>query len=260
MEYGAYVPLVAYVVSCVGCALGLVCTIRARVGTRISRNIWLVISAVSIGGTGIWGMHFVGMLGVTVHGSVVRWDVPRTILSLVVAVAVVGVGMFHVGYGAPRPRTLITAGLITGSGVAIMHYTGMAAMRVQGTIEYNLRIVALSVLIAVVAATAALWITQNVRRPLAAAGAVPIMGLAVSGMHYTGMAATTIVPNGNPVTTGAPTADFIIPLMIGIIGSAILTLFIVALSPSAEEVLEDAQCRDLELGLGRSAVPEAGMP
>src|ERR671925_569143 len=134
MEYGAYVPMIAYLVSCVGCALGLVCTIRARVGTRASRNFWLVLSAVSIGGTGIWGMHFIGMLGVTVHGSDVRWDVPLTILSLVVAVGVVGFGMFQVGYGPPRPRTLITAGLITGSGVAIMHYTGMAAMRVHGTI------------------------------------------------------------------------------------------------------------------------------
>ncbi len=258
MEYGAYVPVIAYVVSCVGCALGLVCTIRARVGTRVSRNIWLAMSAVSIGGTGIWGMHFIGMLGVTVHGSVVRWDVPLTILSLVVAIGVVGVGMFQVGYGPPRPRTLLTAGLITGSGVAIMHYTGMAAMRVQGTIEYNLGIVALSVLIAVVAATAALWITQHVRGPLAAAAAVPIMGLAVSGMHYTGMAATTVVLNGNPVATGAYASDFIIPLMIGIIGSAILTLFIVVLSPSEEEVLEDAQCRDLQLRLDRSAVSEAG--
>lgn len=258
MEYGTYVPLIAYAVSCAGCALGLVCTVRARVGSRASRNFWLVMSAVSIGGTGIWGMHFVGMLGVTVHGSVVRWDVPLTIASLVVAVGVVGLGMFLVGYGAQRLRTLLIAGLITGSGVAIMHYAGMAAMRVQGTIEYNLVIVALSVVVAVVAASAALWITQNVHRPLAAAAAVPIMGLAVSGMHYTGMAATTVVLNGNPVTTGAPAADFIIPLMIGIIGSAVLMLFIVAMSPSEEEVLEDAQCRDLELRLARSTIPEIG--
>jgi NO-binding membrane sensor protein with MHYT domain len=258
MDHGAYVPLLAYVVSCVGCMLGLVCTIRARVGTRATRNLWLVMSAVSIGGTGIWGMHFIGMLGVTVHGSVVRWNVPLTILSLVIVLGVVGFGMFLVGYGSPRPRTLITAGLVTGSGVAIMHYLGMAAMRVQGTIEYDLRIVALSVVIAVVAALAALWITQHVRRPLAVAAAVPIMGLAVFGMHYTGMAATTVVLNGDPVPAGANAADFIIPLMIGIIGSAILTVFVVALSPSEAEVLEDAQCRDLELRLTRSALPEGG--
>lgn len=248
--------MIAYVVSCVGCALGLVCTIRARVESRASRNLWLVMSALSIGGTGIWGMHFVAMLGVTVHGSVVRWDVLLTILSLVLAIGVTGGGMFLVGYGPRRPLTLLAAGLITGSGVAIMHYMGMAAMRLQGTIHYDLSIVALSVVIAVVAATAALWITQHVRRPLAATAAVPIMGLAVSGMHYTGMAASTVVLNGSPVPLGADAADFIIPLMIGIIGSAMLILFIVALSPSEEEVLEDAQCRDLQLRLGRSAVPE----
>jgi NO-binding membrane sensor protein with MHYT domain len=216
------------------------------------------MSAVSIGGTGIWGMHFVAMLGVTVHGSVVRWDVPLTILSLVVAIGVVGGGMFLVGYGPPRSLTLLTAGLVTGSGVAIMHYLGMAAMRVQGRIDYDLRIVALSVVIAVVAASAALWIVQHVRGPLAATAAVPIMGLAVSGMHYTGMAASTVVLTGDPVPAGADAADFIMPLMIGIIGSALLTLFIVALSPSEDEVLEDAQCRDLELNLSRSAVPEGG--
>src|SRR6266536_2245901 len=119
MDHGAYVPVIAYLVSCMGCALGLVCTIRARIGTRAWRNFWLVMSAVSIGGTGIWGMHFVGMLGVTVHGSVVRWDVSLTILSLVVAIGVVGGGMFLVGYGPRRSLTLLTAGLITGSGVAI---------------------------------------------------------------------------------------------------------------------------------------------
>jgi len=258
MDHGAYVPVIAYLVSCMGCGLGLVCTIRARIGTRAWRNFWLVMSAVSIGGTGIWGMHFVGMLGVTVHGSVVRWDVPLTILSLVLAIGVVGGGMFLVGYGSRRPLTLLTAGLITGSGVATMHYLGMAAMRVQGTIEYNVRIVALSVVIAVVAASAALWIVQHVRRALAATAAVPIMGLAVSGMHYTGMAATTVTVNGNPVPAGASAADFIIPLMIGIIGSAMLTMFIVALAASEDEVLEDAQCRDLELNLSRSAVPEGG--
>jgi NO-binding membrane sensor protein with MHYT domain len=212
---------------------------------------------VSIGGTGIWGMHFVAMLGVTVHGSVVKWDVPLTILSLVVSIGVVGGGMFLVGYGPRRPLILLTAGLITGSGVAIMHYLGMAAMRVQGTIDYDLDIVALSVVIAVVAASAALWIVQNVRRPVAAAAAVPIMGLAVSGMHYTGMAASTVVLNGSPVSTGADAAEFIIPLMIGIIGIALLTLFIVVLSPSEDEMLEDAQCRDLELRLSRTAVPES---
>jgi NO-binding membrane sensor protein with MHYT domain len=258
MVHGTYVPVIAYLVSCVGCALGLVCTIRARIGTRAWRNFWLVMSAVSIGGTGIWGMHFVAMLGVTVHGSVLRWDVPLTILSLVVAIGVVGGGMFLVGYGPRRSLTLLTAGLVTGSGVAIMHYLGMAAMRVQGRIEYNVRIVALSVVIAVVAASAALWIVQHVRGPLAATAAVPIMGLAVSGMHYTGMSASTVVLTGDPVPAGAGAADFIMPLMIGIIGSALLTLFIVALSPSEDEVLEDAQCRDLELNLSRSAVPEGG--
>ncbi|MCO6009455.1 hypothetical protein NE236_31240 [Actinoallomurus purpureus] len=240
MENGTYIPLIAYLISCLGCGLGLVCTTQARVGTRASRNFWLALSAVSIGGTGIWGMHFTGMLGVTVHGSLVRWDVPLTAASLLIAVAIVGVGVFLVGYGAPGPRTLLLAGLITGCGVAAMHYTGMAAMRMQGSTRYSVPLVVLSVVIAVGAATAALWITKNVRRKLAMAAAVPIMGLAVCGMHYTGMAATSVALNANaPMPVGAETLTLFWPLTIWIIILPIIILMALVMLPSGEEVLEN---------------------
>lgn len=237
MEYGMQIPILAYLVSCLGCGLGLVCTTQARGAARGSRNLWLALSAVSIGGTGIWGMHFTGMLGVTVHGSPVRWDVALTVASLVIAIVIVGFGMFLVGYGKPGIRTLLPAGLITGCGVAVMHYLGMASMRVQGSIHYNIPLVALSVVIAVVAATAALWITRNVRRAAAMAIAVPIMGLAVCGMHYTGMAATSMVLDAKaPMPTGAQESILAWPLIIWIIACPVITLSALALAPSAEEV------------------------
>jgi NO-binding membrane sensor protein with MHYT domain len=176
---------------------------QARVGTRASHNRWLIFAAVSIGGTGIWGMHFTGMLGVTIHGSPVRWDVILTLASLLIAVVVVGIGVFVVGYGRSGMPTLLLAGLITGCGVAAMHYTGMAAMHIQGSIEYHIPLVVLSVAIAIAAATVALWITKNVRRRSAMAVAIPIMGLAVCGMHYTGMAATSLALSARaPIPVG----------------------------------------------------------
>jgi NO-binding membrane sensor protein with MHYT domain len=252
MHHGTYVPLIAYVVSCLGCALGLVCANKARTGTHASRNQWLALSAVSIGGTGIWAMHFTGMLGVSVDDSVVRWEVLPTVLSLVIAIVVVGVGMFLVGYGAPRAWTLPVAGVITGSGVATMHYMGMAAMRIQGTIHYDIALVALSELIAVVAATAALWITRAVRRGLAMVASVPIMGLAVCGMHYTGMSATMVTVNADlPVPPGAQASMLVWPLIIWIIVCPVLTLSIIALAPSGEEVLQNRYYQDVAAELRR---------
>jgi NO-binding membrane sensor protein with MHYT domain len=252
MEHGTYVPLLAFLVSCLGCGLGLVCTNRARTGTRTSRGLWLAWSAVSIGGTGIWGMHFIGMLGVTVHGAEVRWNVLLTILSLVTAIMVVGAGMFLVSYGPAGRRTLLFAGLITGIGVATMHYTGMAAMRVQGSISYDIPLVGLSVAIAVVAATAALWITRDVRRRLAMAAAVPIMGLAVSGMHYTGMAAANIAVDATaPVPAGMGMAAFVWPLIIWIVGCPFVTVPLVMLAPSGEQVLENRYYQEIADRLSR---------
>jgi NO-binding membrane sensor protein with MHYT domain len=240
MEHGMYVPLLAYLVSCLGCGLGLVCTNQARTGTHASRNLWLALSAVSIGGTGIWGMHFIGMLGVTVHGSEVRWSAVLTVVSLVIAIMVVGAGMFLVSYGPPGLRTLLLAGLITGIGVATMHYTGMAAMHVQGSIQYDIPLVALSVMIAFGAATAALWITRDVRRRLAMAAAIPIMGLAVCGMHYTGMAAVNVVLNADlPTPPGVGMSAFVWPLIIWIVGCPFVTLPLIMLAPSGEQVLEN---------------------
>lgn len=253
MEYGTYVPLMAYLVSCLGCGLGLVCTSQARVGPRASRNRWLVLAAISIGGTGIWGMHFTGMLGVTVLGSPVRWNVTLTLASLLLAVVIVGVGVFLVGYGPSNIPTLLVAGVITGCGVAAMHYAGMAAMHVQGSIHYRAPLVALSVAIGIAAATAALWITKNVRRVLGMVVATPIMGVAVCGMHYTGMAATTLALNARaPIPTGVQNSFFFWPLVIWILACPIMVLSTLALVPSGQELLEDRHYQEIAARLQKN--------
>ena len=82
---------------------------------------------------------------------------PVTVLSMLIAVIVVGIGLLIVGFGTSGWRTLLLGGLIIGLGVASMHYIGMAAMRMPDTVRYNNGLVVLSVVIAVVAGTAALW-------------------------------------------------------------------------------------------------------
>ncbi|MFG3273281.1 MHYT domain-containing protein [Streptomyces luteogriseus] len=232
---GWLTPALSYVMACIGAALGLRCTVRALATTGRSRRNWLVTAASAIG-TGIWTMHFVAMLGFGVTGTDIRYDVPLTLLSLLVAMVVVCAGVFAVGYGKDRGRALLVGGLTTGLGVASMHYLGMAAVRLHGDVTYDPLLVGLSVLIAVVAATAALWAALHIKSPVAVTIASLIMGAAVSSMHYTGMLAVgvRVAPSGE-VLPGATAMQFIFPLAVGLGSYLFLTSAFVALSPTAGE-------------------------
>ncbi len=240
--YGLLTPLLAYVMSCIGSALGLLCTARARGVTGAARGRWLTLAAVSIGGTGIWVMHFIAMLGFSVSGSGIRYDVGLTMLSMVIAVVVVGIGLLIVGFGGERLVPLLGGGTITGLGVASMHYTGMAAVQLHGVIHYDGVKVGASIVIAVVAATAALLFALRVRGPWATAAAALIMGVAVSGMHYTAMAAMSVrLVDDHTTLNGANAFEFLLPLIIGISLVAGGLLGVIALSPNEDELRAEAE-------------------
>ena len=153
-----------------------------------SRVWWLLAAALALGG-GIWSMHFVGMLAF-VMPMPVTYDVTLTLLSLVLPILVVSAGLFTVSQLGNGLRPLCASGVLAGLGVVAMHYTGMAAMRMPGaSISYDLRLVAASVAIAVTAATAAFWLAFRTRRTWERLLASVVMGFAIAGMHYTGMAA-----------------------------------------------------------------------
>ena len=233
--FGWLTPALSYAMACIGAALGLRCTVRALNSSGRSRRNWLLTAASAIG-TGIWTMHFVAMLGFGVTGTDIRYNVPLTLLSLLVAMVVVGAGVFAVGYGRGKPQALLIGGLTTGLGVASMHYIGMLALRLHGAIRYDPLLVTLSVVIAVVAATAALWAALNIKTPGAVALASLVMGAAVSSMHYTGMLAVDVgvVPSGSQLP-GATVMQFIFPLAVGLGSYLFLTSAFVALSPTARE-------------------------
>ncbi|MFB9590895.1 MHYT domain-containing protein [Streptomyces racemochromogenes] len=233
--YGWLTPALSYVMASIGAALGLRCTVRALAATGASRRNWLLTAASAIG-TGIWTMHFIAMLGFHVTGTEIHYNVPLTLLSLLVAMVVVGAGVFAVGYGRDRGRSLVLGGLTTGLGVASMHYLGMAALRLHGRIAYDPLTVGLSVAIAVVAATAALWAALNIKSPVAVAVASLVMGAAVSSMHYTGMIAVSVrVTPSDAALPGATALQFIFPLAVGLGSYLFITAAFVALSPTADE-------------------------
>lgn len=246
--FGWLTPALSYAMAVIGSALGLSCTVRALDTSGRSRRNWLIAAASALG-TGIWTMHFVAMLGFGVTGTDIRYNVPLTLLSLLGAMVVVGCGVFAVGYSRDRTRALLVGGFGTGLGVASMHYLGMAALRLHGTIHYDPLRVALSVVIAVVAATAALWAALNIKSPRAVALASLVMGAAVSSMHYTGMMAVGVrVTTSDVELPGASTMQFIFPLAVGLGSYLFLTSAFVALSPTARE-------RAAYVSAGRSAEP-----
>lgn len=234
--YGWLTPALAYGVSVLGSLLGLVCTGRARgANTRAKRAGWLALAAVSIGGTGIWLMHFLAMIGFTIDGTEIRFDIGETVLSAVLAIVVVGVGLAILGTGRPRVHRVLLGGLFAGLGVAAMHYTGMAAMRVDGTVGYNLTLVGISLVIAVVAATAALWFTVVARSFWLITGAALIMGVAVNGMHYVGMYGSEVTLDSHHSASEGVNVQTALPIIAGLAGIVVVVLLYAALSIPTED-------------------------
>ncbi|MFI5673203.1 MHYT domain-containing protein [Streptomyces cellulosae] len=231
-RYGAVTPVAAYVMACLGGALGLRCIVRTLLDNQSFKAGWLALGAASIG-CGIWTMHFIGMIGFQVEETRIRYDVTLTLLSLAVAIVVVGIGVFTVGRRGANRTTLGVAGVITGLGIAAMHYLGMAAMHLNGDFRYNPLVVALSVVIAIVAATAALWAAVTIRGFLTSLGASLIMGVAVSGMHYTGIAAVSVHvhDSGSGTWAGDSPTSLLLPMLLGPVIFLVLAGVVVMFDP-----------------------------
>jgi NO-binding membrane sensor protein with MHYT domain len=155
-----------------------------------SRQRWgaILAAGTAMGGGAIWAMHFIAMLACGMETQV-TYDVLLTTVSALLAIVACSLGLAIVGSGTFRFMNLLFAGVLMGLGVAGMHYLGMAAMLTSAIVSYDGSIVALSVGIAIVASMAALWLAFNLRGKLQMLGSALVMGVAVCGMHYTGMSA-----------------------------------------------------------------------
>jgi signal transduction histidine kinase len=149
-----------------------------------------------MGGGAIWSMHFIGMLAYRMPFRV-AYDPWLTALSLLIAIAAAGCGLYVVGRNPASTARLTGASLLTGLGVASMHYTGMAAMKMPAHLSWDPGLILLSVIIAIGASFAALWLAFHLRGNLQRIGSAFVMGFAVCGMHYTGMLAMRMEPMEN---------------------------------------------------------------
>jgi NO-binding membrane sensor protein with MHYT domain len=239
--FGVVTPLLAYAISCTGAATGLACTSRARAASGGTRAAWLVFGAIALGGTGIWVMHFVAMLGFSASGVTIRYNIPETLLSAAIAIVVVGAGLFITELGKRKLPAMLVGGALAGAGVAAMHYMGMEAMEMSAQVTYNSTFVIASVVIAVVAATAALWCTVHIRGTLATIVATLVMGLAVTGMHYTGMAGVSVINPVDNVPPGASTMQLLVPLVMAVSVVTFLLILGIGLWPTEDELRTQAE-------------------
>jgi diguanylate cyclase len=166
--------------------------------SKPSARIWLAGGAVSMG-CGIWSMHFIGMLAFSLPIPL-TYDLGLTIASLVIAIAISGFALSVATNPEISLGHLTVSAIIMGAGISAMHYSGMAAIDLVPMITYEPMLLAASVAIAVGASWAALWLFFRLREGqstgmrLIRVGAAFVMGFAISGMHYTGMAASRFSP------------------------------------------------------------------
>jgi len=198
---------------------------RVRASEGLLRRIWLGAAAVAMGG-GIWAMHFVAMLAFSMPGMEVSYDIGLTLISLGVAIIATGVSFAIMYRSADSWPLLAAAGVQMGLGVVAMHYIGMAAMRMPATLHYDRLWLALSVLIAIGAATAALWLASRDRHPTHRVFAAIVMGAAIAGMHFAGMRAAVFAMTPAVDMARASSSVGQVALAFAVSTAALLILFL----------------------------------
>jgi len=199
----------------------------ARSASKPSARFWLAGGALSMG-CGIWSMHFVGMLAFSLPIAL-SYDIPTTVASLAIAIGLSGFALSIASREQIGLGRLAAGAIVMGLGICAMHYSGMSAVQVLPAITYEPSLLLASGIIAIVASFAALWLFFRLRNGrswqmrLARLGAAVIMGLAISGMHYTGMAASRFAPGSYCTGAASPDNNWL-AITIAIIAFAVLTI------------------------------------
>ena len=195
MVAATYSPALVFISLCVAILASYTALdLTGRIATARGRTayLWMGGGALAMG-FGVWSMHFIGMLALELPLEL-GYDLGLTLWSLLVAILSCGFALWLVSQPSLPALQLLLGALIMGAGISAMHYSGMAALKMQPGIDYDPTLFGLSLVIAVGASAAALSIAFRLRKQtpyvrLIRGGASVVMGLAIVGMHYTGMAA-----------------------------------------------------------------------
>lgn len=191
--------------------------------TPRQRAVAIGLAGLVMGAGAIWAMHFIGMLAFD-NGMPVSYDLGLTVLSALVAVLACTIGFALASRGRFTPSRALHGGFYMGLGIAAMHYLGMAAMRMPASLSYRWEWLALSVLVAIIAAVAALWLAFVLRGLWQMTGSALVMGVAICGMHYIGMVAARfqMQPMEQPQAPSLPAHD------LGLVIFAVVSVLLLA--------------------------------
>ncbi len=196
------------------------------------RRVWIAIGGTCMG-LGIWAMHFVGMLAFSLPCGT-AYDPLITLLSMIPGVMASILAMTIISRPTLSTSRLVSGGLLLGLGIGTMHYSGMAALHLDGMIRYDLKLFLLSILVAIALAMLALWIRNRLQSwhpfelfwvPVISA---VVLGLAVSGMHYTAMAAAYFISDSDQSIVDSQITPTFLASMVLVVTSAIIVLTMVA--------------------------------
>ena len=205
-----------------------------RLSSRISRatgpstRLWVAGGAVAMG-SGIWSMHFIGMLALTLPIPL-SYNITITLGSLAIAILVSGFSLWIASRPSIGMGRLALSAAVMGVGISAMHYTGMSAIQIVPMIRYEPTLFVASIGIAVAASFAALWLFIRLRQgrswqlSVARLGAAFVMGLAISGMHYTGMAASRFSANSYCAGGAAGLNNLWFATTVGVLALALLSI------------------------------------
>ncbi len=251
-QYNTLLIVLSFIIAVIASYTALDLAKQVKLGISKRKSIiWLLGGAVAMG-SGIWSMHFIAMLSFHLPIAV-RYDLKITLLSLGLAIAASGLALWLLYQPSTNRLSLVCGTISMGTAIALMHYTGMAAIRLEeAQIQYNSLIVALSVIIAILASGAALWLAFRAQNPDSnqqfwkQIGSAAIMGTGISGMHYTGMWATHFFP------TSVLTADSFstfnqFGLALGVGAITLMTLIFTLISLFFDRRLNAHQLREKAL-------------
>ena len=246
-DYDPLLIAASYLVAMLGAAVGLFAGQYVRDESGRLRLLWTIAAAIIIAGCMMWTAHFVGMLAYQ-PGVPVTFDLRMTWLSLLMPLIFAAIAVLIVTRH-PHSHAVLVVGAVTMTmGLVALHYGGVAALRMPAEIVHRPFWVVVSILLAFVTSTAALFVTARVRgRPRYLA--VPLMALAVCAMHFTGMAGIDPRPTPDEVQyfEGALTPGMLATVVLTATSTVILLGILLGLAGHLDRAMDRSRARR-ELG------------
>ncbi|MET8798335.1 MHYT domain-containing protein [Nocardia sp. NPDC004568] len=184
---GYWLTLLTFGVSAVGMFVGLACAVNGRRSVRF-RPVWVAAAAVSIGGIGVWLASTVSMLGISIPGRILRYDISDLTLSLVFAVGAVFLGLLLAGREFEVKR-MVNAAAGLGLGFGIMLWLQLTSIDIQGSVSLNIGLFVVAIVVVVTASSLCVFLFQRFRFPAARFGSIAMFGAGVAAVYFTGVAA-----------------------------------------------------------------------